>query len=244
MDALAVPVGGLGTALIYMTHCFHRLIFFFAAHTPAFMRQFFIDKTDFWLLMVAVICYSIYFLKKKSKFLFLASGLLCILICSFIIQDVRVLNQKRIVVYNSAPIGLIDYFSGKKHESIALPDSALDAKAYRYHLLPARLGFRAMREAPELQDKHVWHIRNKTILYLNKNFRPKEKAIFPADYLILSANCAYKPLFWQRVFLPEEIILDGSFPRWKAKKWEADLTALGIAVHNVAREGAWIFPNN
>lgn len=244
LDTLSVPVSGLGEALIYMTHGFHQIIFFFAAHTPAFMRQFFIGKADFWLLMLAVAGFSIYLLKQKSALLLSGIGLLCLLTGSFIFQDLRALHQERIVVYNNANAALIDFFSGKKHEPVALPDSVLAAKTFRYNLLPARLGYRAMQPLPGIRKDQVWHIRNKTIVYLNHNYRISDKAVFPADYLILSNNCDYNPQFWKHVFLPEEIILDGSFPRWKAKKWEAFLSNAGIAVHNVSREGAWVFPQN
>lgn len=244
LDMLSMPVSGLGKTLIYMTHGFHRIIFFFAGHTPPFMRQFFIGKIDFWLLMLAVICFSIYFLRKKAVVLFAGLGVLCILACSFILQDYMAFHQKRIVVYNSSKTALIDFFSGKKHERIALPDSIAGPKTYRYNLLPARLGYRAMQPITNIRGDQIWHIRNKTILYLHDNFRLKGKAFFQVDYLILSENCDYNLQFWNDVFMPKEIILDGSFTRWKAKKWEARLTDAGIVVHNVSRAGAWVFPQN
>lgn len=227
----------LGDLLIAITKAFHASIQWMARLTPASFRELYIDKVDFWLLTLAIILLSIYCFNKKSRYLFAGLSALCLLLVSFVIQDIHAVKQERLIVYNVSGQTMIDCFTGKK--VMHYNNQPVDEKTYNYNLLPARLGFRAIKKMNTTQ--HIWLVRDKTILVLDANYLPeKSNHSFPVDYLIITKHCTYQPEIWQQVFHPVQIILDSSLPRWKAQQWKDKLEKSGAAVYSVGERGAFI----
>jgi competence protein ComEC len=241
LDAINIPCLWLGKILVFMTKGFHFFIFLLARHTPALLRHFYIDPLDFWIIMIVVIAGSIFFLQRKKDFLFIALIALCTLFLSFFIQDYVAARQQKIVVYNITGHSVLDRISGKAYH--CFHSGNLSAQTIRYNLFPARLGYRVIERNEGRESWDTWRIRQRKILFLNQNRElSRISGSFPVDFLILSNRCAYAPLFWEEVFQPHLIILDSSFPRWEARKWEKKLALAGIPVYNVQEKGAWVFP--
>lgn len=227
----------LGNILIGITNIFHAIILWMAKYTPTSFRELYIDKTEYWIMMAGIVLFSLYFFDKKKRYLLSALTMCCLLLISFTMQDIKSVQQKKLVLYNVSRQTLIDFFDGKnvKH----YPDSVVDEKTNNYNLLPARLGFRAHKIING--TKNIWEVGGKKILLLDKNYIVGNAAAFPIDYLIVTDKTDFNPKMWQMVFQPKQIILDGSLPRWKAKKWNKELTEAGANVYWVQESGAWVF---
>jgi len=241
LDAVSIPCQWLGELLTYMTDLFHLVIYFFSENTPKIMQHFYLSELDFWILMIAVLFLSAFFLKKKTLFLFSGLGTIILMVINLTIQDLYAAKQRKIIVYNISGNSVIDYIEGKKHRSIQQPDQVMSSKDYQFNLFPAHLGFRMMDTLKKEISSDFWEINNKKILYLSANSRQTTNDTFPIDYLILNKECVFNPEFWYEAFRPQKIILDGSFPRWKAMKWKNDLTEMDVPVHWVQEDGAWVF---
>lgn len=238
-DALSIPCMWLGDCLGFMTKSFHHLIYYLAENTPSYLQQLHIDLIDFFILMLFISTLAIFAFHKKIIYLYSGLSLLSLLFISFILQDISALKQRRLVVYNISGNSSINYFLGKKHLS---SNNLLSKKNYNYNILPSQLGYRAMKiELGYLPD--FWEINGNKILYLPNSVKPKTDIQFPVDYLILDKTTEFNPHLWKEVFEAKQIILDGSLPRWKALKWRKELNEMGISVHWVQEDGAWVYGN-
>lgn len=233
----------LGNVLAWLTGIFHVIIIWLARLTPEWIRHLFLDVKDFWLMMAVVVCFSIYCFKRNSSYLFAGLSFSCILFACFLYKDIRTTYEKRLVVYNIPRQGIVDYFEGKTvtYEGLVAADS-LDAKTYSYNLFPARLGYRALHLKQDKAQHNTWKIGKASLYYLKEDLAFSTDQTFPVDYLILSNNCRYKGASWQKIFQPKLVILDGSLSRKKAMRWKEQLQQLGMTVHWVQEDGAWIFP--
>lgn len=232
----------LGNLLAWLTGLFHTIIIGLARLTPEWIRHLSLSITDYWLMMAAVVCFCIYGSRYNTRYLVSGLSFCCLLVLSLLYQDLSALQEKRLVVYNVARQGLADYFERKKvcYSGIPAADS-LDAKTHSYTLFPSRLGYHALNPDGHSSSSCAWKIGTAALLYLKEEVTISEGATFPVDYLIVSNNCRYKGAAWQKVFHPKMIVIDGSVSRKKAMRWKAGLQQLGIPVHWVQEDGAWIF---
>lgn len=242
LDGLGIPCVWLGDLMEKMTYIFHQFIFLLAEHTPQTMRQLYLNSIEFWILLLSIIFMCLFIFFKKSKYALAGLSLLCILLTLFLWDNYKTMKQEKIIVYNSSKVSLIDYFKGNKCYSIALRDCSLATNVSQYILLPSRLaaGIRNISKAG--CTSAFKRIRGKRILFLNQNIDKKAQIPFPVDYLILGSSCTLHPQQWKKIFRPKEIILDSSFPRWKAEQWKKALSQQNIPAYFVGTDGAWIFP--
>lgn len=231
----------LGSLLGWITTLFHSIILYLAALTPGWIRHLMLSATDYWLMMFVVVCCCIFCFNRRNAYLQAALAGCCLLLSSFIYQDMQALRSRRFLVYNTARLGLADYFTGKSVKAVGVSDTTvLDTKTYNYTLFPARLGFRALAPSKDTITYSCWRIGKTTVVYLQEDIDFATGAAFPVDYLVVSTKCRYRGPAWFSVFHPKMIILDGSLSRSKAQRWMAQLQALKIPVYWVGEDGAWI----
>ena len=232
----------LGDGLSLVSKYFHELIQWMARYTPETFRSLYIDVADYWLMMLAIVLLCRYFFYRKNILLFSGLGAISLLVLSFILQDIRALQQQQIVVYNVTRQSLIEIYTGKSAKLYGADEDTLDQKTRSYYLLPSRLMHRTRRVIdPEIKNAPVWKIRGRSVLWWNENLHIKPGSVFPVDCLIVSNSAAFNPEIWQQTFQPSLIILDGSLPRWKAQHWKNTLTQNGTRVHWVQEDDAWIW---
>jgi len=241
IDSIGLPAVWLGQLITWLTQGFHVIVMALANITPSAMQHLYIDTVDFLLMMLAIVLFSLFCFKKGNAFLLSGLATTCMLILSFIIQDLNAAKQKRIVAYNAPKLSLVDVFNGKSVSSLGDSVDLLIDKAAKYSLLPARLGYRAMKPLAARPD-NLQLISNAKVLYWNENLMLNSDEKFAVDYLIVGSMAPFQPQVWQSIFSPKLIIIDGSLPRWKAIKWKDEMELLGIKVHWVGEDGAWVFP--
>ncbi len=227
----------LGDALTSLTGLFHSIIIRLAQLSPEWIRHLYLSISDYWLMMAAIVCGCIFCMKYKSRYLVAALAFCCLLLLSFLYQDLLALQERRLVIYNIPRQSGADYFERKK---VHYTGDNPDPKTYSYHLFPARLGYRALRA--DTSSSCIWKVGQATLLYLKESRALDTAGTFHVDYLIVSNTCRYNGALWQKIFRPEMIIIDGSLSRKKAMRWKVQLQALGIRVHWVQEDGAWIYP--
>lgn len=238
LHALGCPAAWLGTGLTYLTKVFNWIIVFLSGCTPQLMRNLQIDQLEYWLFMGITVLLCVYCFYKKGVYLLSAICLAILFTTDLIARDIAVLNQEKLVVYNTNKISLADWFRGKRVTHLF----PADAKQVRYSLRPAMLGYGINQEDSVSADSgKLIHLKQASILFLERcHITPSGK--FPVDILVLSNDCIFHPEEWFETFHPKQIILDGSIPRWKAIKWKKQLQNNGARVYWVQEDGAWIYP--
>lgn len=232
----------LGDLLTLVSKYFHELIQWMARYTPETFRSLYIDAADYWLLMLAIVLLCRYFFYRKNILLFSGLGATCLLLLSFILQDIQALRQHQIIVYNIARQSLMEIYNGKSIKLYGADEDTLDQKTLSYYLLPSRLVHR-VRQVSDHENQHapVWKIRGRSVLWWHEALQIKPGSVFPVDCLIVSGSVPFDPETWQKTFRPALIIIDGSLPRRKAQQWKNTLTQSGAQVHWVQEDQAWIW---
>lgn len=243
IDNIGLPAEWLGQVLTWLTRLFHIIVVALAEATPALMQQLYINAVEFVLMMTAIILFALFFFKQGGQYLHVALICCSLLVLSFIVQDLDAAKQQSMVVYNTSKTSAIDIFEGKHVIPVhSRQDTAgRDEKVLQYNQLPARLAYRAMHTDPASFEHDLYIINNHKILVLTEpiNFRIPDR--FPIDYVVVGSRTDFQPELWKQIFDPELIIIDGSVPRWKAKKWKSKAAHAAVKVHWVGEDGAWVY---
>lgn len=242
LSAVGIPCIWLGNIMTFMTHAFHQIIFILSKFTPQTFQHLYLSQLAFWLLLAAVVAFCWFYFYKKIHYCFLGITALVLFFSSQLYNNISALQQDRIVVYNSSRQSIIDHFVGKKCYPLRSADTGIGNSINQYVLLPARLGFHSIDVITQNNRQSILKIKDKKLLILPEESELTMQDSFPVDFLIVSNGCHFQPQQWQLIFHPKAIIIDGSLPRYKAQKWQQNLSALGLTVHNVQEDGAWIFP--
>lgn len=239
LSLLGVGCTWLGYGLYLLTQAFHSLIFLLAAWTPEAMRQLFIDRWEYLMLMLLVICGCGYLYVKNGLLLLSTEGILLLLIADVAGKDLQALRQERVIVYNLRRQSAADLFIGRATYPLSKATDAEAAVAIRQ----ARNGLRAGKIRHLPKGMPLYTVQGARILFWTEPATVRGSGCFPVDFLIVSERSVFIPRDWYRYFRPRKIILDGSLPRWKAQQWRRQLEAMGAAVHWVQEDGAWSYPS-
>jgi competence protein ComEC len=226
----------VGQLLSILTKAFNAFIVLLSRYSPESFRQLFLDATGYWLSMFVIIAVSVFLYYKNVKQLFAGLGFAILLMLYFIKEEIAVLHQERIIVYQLSNESQVDVIKGKQ----MIHHYTVSNQQYKYAVSPARIGF-GIHTSTIDSSRSLFRIHNKNILLLEDGFRGNSPS-FPVDVLIVSNKCDFEPEQWFQIFHPKKIILDGSLPRWKAAQWKANLQEAGAQVHWVAEDGAWVYP--
>ena len=242
LSAVGIPCVWLGNIMTFLTHGFHQIIFILSEYTPQSFQHLYISQVAFWLLISGVVAFCLFYFYKKTLCCFWGIGAFVLFFAGQLYNNVNVLQQDRVVVYNSSRHSIIDHFIGQNYYPVVAVDSDALYTMNQYVLLPARLGFHASHIGHWQTAGNILKIKGKKLLILPAELNLEIQDTFPVDFLVVSAGCRFQPEQWQRIFHPKTIILDGSLPRYKAENWQQKLSTLGLVVHNVQEDGAWVFP--
>ncbi|HRP88720.1 MAG TPA: ComEC/Rec2 family competence protein [Edaphocola sp.] len=223
----------IGTFLVAITVAFNKIIAFLNLYTPDFGKLIPLDTFDFWLLILAIISFSLYWMKKIKWTLFGSAIFMLGFLLNLILQELNASKQDRIIVYSGAKRTIVDRIVGKS--STVYGDSISD-KEVNYVLNPSRLKHR-------IKSFQVIPIKNTAfkvgdniiVLLVNNDSIPKQKI----DYLIVGKSSKISPNIILKELKPQKVILDASFSRAQAKAYSLELEDSGIPVHNVVESGAW-----
>jgi competence protein ComEC len=183
---------------------------------------------------------SIWLLEKERKGLLFAVLSFLSFFILYSIDQYKIQDQKKLVVYNVPRYQAIDLISGTDYTFIG--DAALEQNPSlrNFHIMPTRILFGAQNISEEAASKFV-SFYNKRILVLDTTLHfstahNKEEI----DVLILSHNPKIYINDLAQRFAARQIIIDGSVPLWKAALWQKDCDSLHIPCYNVSEKGAFV----
>lgn len=232
-----VSVVWLGEILTGVTAVFHKIVFFFAQHTPSFLSQFGLDAVDTLLLLSTTTLLTYGLLVYKSRHLAIIGGAIGMIFCvSILIQKWQANTQERLVVYQVANATCVQAIKGKQSY---LYRQNIEENNVKHLLLPPQLHWNLNKKHLPLPANAVFKLKNNKVILLNAATTNSA----PVDILILSAEAPFQPEVWSSGFGAKMLVLDSSFPRWKAQKWVKDLNNLNFAVYSVTLQGALVLPD-
>ncbi|RQO31489.1 hypothetical protein DBR32_05900 [Taibaiella sp. KBW10] len=232
---LGMLAGFMGKMLVWVTTAFHQLIVALNKYTPDMARWLAMDGLDYLLLMGAIIALAVYGLQRHKWSLFAGLSVLLLYFINLAIQDGLAAQQEKVIVYAANNRSVIDLIKG--HTACTYSDSTLSTTQAKFVLQPAHIGYRIRRmEKVPLQNTELSIQGKRIVLWTQVNVLPKPGM----DYLILSGKDFVDPE-WIHRLEPRQVVIGSGIPRKPALRLSRSLEDLGIPVHNVSEEGAWIF---
>jgi len=189
----------------------------------------------FYMLIAGI---TTYILKGNRKALLAGLSAACLLLCSLCLSEWNRLHQQKFIVYNVPRANHVDLVRGARY-TVLCTDTLLNKKV-NYAIRPAHIGWRAWEEQ-EMPRQDIFSINGKTVLVLND--RLTGTGHFPVDYLVL--NTAGKPDMKKllKTITPSMVIVSNNYSKKQLARITDGCKRAGIAMHNVATQGAFILSN-
>ncbi|MDX5437655.1 MAG: competence protein ComEC family protein [Pontibacter sp.] len=205
-----------------------------------------------YLLYLLLFAAVLFLALKKLRYLGIAVGTVAVLAMQEIVEDVQLLQQKQLVLYNVRGGTGISLVQGKS--AVLIADSALlqSPQNYTFSVQPhlwqkgvpepqyINLGSASVPGTVRLPDSNqllVWGGKRWLILSHSPKLKPAPG--FEVDYLLLRQNVRLKPEHLQQYSF-RKLILDASNAPWYRRRLRAQLDTLAIPYYDVADSGAFV----
>jgi competence protein ComEC len=181
--------------------------------------------------------------RHKRLFLTGLAALLAFTILRFI-SFYQTAAQQKIIIYNIPKLKAVDLIQGNQY--LFIGDSSLQTPGFaqNFHLKPSRILQRVgqVDTLPTLTGSDGQYIfGNKTIFFLDRAIPPTITAqTLSVDLLVLSQNPKLYVNQLTEKIQTRQVVIDGSVPQWKARRWKQDFDSLHIPCHNVYEQGAFV----
>lgn len=249
---IANYLGWLTWGLIYVMN---SLITSIESWPAAVLKGNYLNSTEAMLLMLLIALLYLFFVGKKKHTLIPALFSALLILVSISWRNYANHNSRSLVIYGINRHTAIDVIQGNQH--LVIVDSALKADPSSLHFNVARNWVvKGLSESPRLVDldsnvqapfihKSGMLLRScdKTILLWNKDNSRKfawKDADLKTDVLLVSGNVYEKLEDLSQRFNPSVVVIDLSVPGYQATKWKAKATQLGLKVHDIRDDGAFI----
>lgn len=201
------------------------------------------------LLYLFVISLISGLLYKKKKYLRFAAGSLIILAAFHGYEKIKVLQQKKIVIYQINRHTAIDFITGNTFAFYGDEACNKDAALYNYHLKPARIALQATDRKDDLNNLsrsgRIWQFYHKTILIIDSTVRFENTiSKIKTDVLLIRGNPKLNLADITSAVRPAVVVIDGSNSLWKIGQWKKECEQLHLPCHIIPEKGAFILNAN
>lgn len=234
----------LGLGLQYSISLLNNYIAWVETLPMALWEGFQLSIVQVILLFIAITATACWWFHRLKPFLLTGiAALLGFMVLRFI-SFYQTAQQQKIIVYNVPKMQAVDFIRGNNYSFIG--DSSLQVKGFsqNFHLKPSRVLQRvAPASVPGALAGGNGHyvFGNKSILIWQSpvpRFTAASK--LDVDLLVLSQNPKLYVNQLTEKIQPRQVVIDGSVPAWKAKRWKQDFDALHIPCHSVNEQGAFV----
>lgn len=235
LSGIPAVSSGISEVIKALTDIFSSLVAAIQDIGPTSFRHISLSTLEIVILYSALADMAYFLLRKYKPALFASIGALCLLMTSRCIHEWNTLNQRRLVIYNVPHACYAEIEEGDRY-SVICADTSHTAEI-AYAATPAHTGWNAWQQY-QSTSQEICCVGGKSLLILNN--KPPENGRFPIDYLVLNhpGNTDVKKL--SETFSPSLIVVSNSLSRKDIAKIYADCHVIGIPVHAVSENGAFI----
>lgn len=234
----------LGLGIEYSIRLLNNYIAWVETLPMALWEGFQLSVVQIVLLFMAIAGAACWWFHRLKTFLLMgAAALLGFMVLRFV-SFYQTAQQQKIIVYNVPKMQAVDFIRGNHYCFVG--DSSLLVKGFaqNFHLKPSRV-LQRMAPATSLNALNGtgghYVFNNKSIL-IWENAMPRFMAApkLNVDLLILSQNPKLYVNQLTEKIQPRQVVIDGSVPAWKARRWKQDFDSLQIPCHSVNEQGAFV----
>jgi competence protein ComEC len=210
-----------------------------------------IDGTETVIIYIIIITTLVFFAYKKANYLCASLGSLLVLVSYQMYQTSFQIQQSKFVVYNVARTSVFEFIDGQTSYLVADSSFINNDKKMSYSVKPHWLKTGATNNiCIEKNDSTssliksygdgVYSYSNQTVAIVTSQQHVHNSPL-SVDYLIVSQ---IKYLDLDKLILNYEfkhLIFDSSNPKWITQQWKTEALEMGLAVHSVPNDGAFVF---
>jgi competence protein ComEC len=241
MFAFVTPVAGfLGTCINSLILWLNNFIVGSNSLPFSSIQNIHISILQACVLMLAIIFVSVALMQKNKNHFLIGFAFFAVFLGIRMIDVVQKQQQQKIIIYNVPQNTGIDFIEGTNYTFWG--DSLLRQEGFlqNFHLKPSRILHRLNNETMVngLQfTNHIFTFKNKTILVIDKLWKPSEKPI-NVDVVLVTQNPKLYIHQLQNITC-KLMVFDGSNPMWKIDLWQKDCINLHLPHHITALQGAY-----
>jgi len=195
------------------------------------------------LIYAFIICFVFWLVYKNSKYLKISLSIFILTISWFVMDEIKIQQQQKIIVYAIPKGSAIDIIQGNGFASFQDSMVATHHITQNFHLKPSRVLHQAIISQPSMIKKindYNFIAFNQRITYLqNKIFYKEADTKIETDILIVAHNSIYSLNDVLNKYKFKQLIFDSSNSTYKVKKWMNEAASLHINAYSTMDSGAF-----
>ncbi|MBL4653060.1 MAG: ComEC/Rec2 family competence protein [Flavobacteriales bacterium] len=209
-----------------------------------------INITETWMIYLIIITSLIYFAYKEAKYLHVAMSCMLLLVSYQLYQGSSQIHQSKFVVYHVPQTTAFEFIDGQT--SFLIADSSLinDGEKMlfyvKHHWWEIGASYNQLIDRSDSLSRYQkkygndFYVHNNKSVAIINNQKIKHSSLLDVDYLIIS-KLKYLDLGkLVRNYTFNTLIFDSSNPKWITKKWKIEAQEMGLNVHSVPNDGAFV----
>jgi competence protein ComEC len=206
-----------------------------------------IDKYEILILSATILCFSLFIISKRLKYV-KYSLILLILLAGYNISASHLNAKKAIFIVHNIPKKTAINIINQQHSTLYSSfDIREERKNIEYNIAPLwnNLGIKKIDYKHAFSKENfyqIYSINNIRIININKadllNYKSKQKV--KSDYIILSNNVNLNVISLKDYFQFNTIIFDSSNSFYKINKWKQECQKYNIKYYSILDKGAFI----
>ena len=203
-----------------------------------------INTLQTWLLFIVIAGIGFWMIEKHKQSSLIAMFALLLFFSIRTYSFLEAQAQQKIIVYNANKYTAVDFISGRQLAFAGNPQLFQNTQLANYTVTPSRI-LNRVKSADNLsglyQTDKATQFGSKKILFINRPIsKDSSGEKLNVDLVILSGNPRLYIADLLKKLQPQQIVIDGSVPAYKANYWTKDCDSFHISCHNIAEKGAFV----
>lgn len=224
----------LGWCIGWLVNVFGSMISWLQQFNPPSFHSLVLTDAELVLTYACIAGFAVLMMRKQKSALFTGVSMSIVLMVLLCYDQWSSLRQQRLIVYNINGINRIERIEGKRY-SVLSQDTG-NIKKIAYTTSAAHTQWHAWRKGDDTSE--VFVVNGKTVLVLNREVFGT--GALPADYVIINYTGYTDPALLKRMFSPALVVVGNNYTHAQQKKFVAACENVGMRVHSIANNGAFV----
>lgn len=227
----------LGSGITIFAHIFNSIIYRLQQLNFTSFHTLTLTGGQLLLLYLTIILSGVALMRKNKKLILPSLASFTLFLALVCINKWQSLQQHLLIVYNTNKGNYIELVEGT-HAKLFVPQDDVNEQTRKYVLNPAHINYHIDSVDYDAALPDMITINEMEVAILNNRPGPESNK---ADYAVLNYQAKAKDLDLVQEFVqPQLLIIGNNFSRNKAATLEAEAEQLGMNLHNVQNDGAFV----
>lgn len=227
----------LAMITIQLSTFFNKLVYSLQHFNFDSFHRLSLSFSELLLVYITVAAIAVYILHKKRPALFTGLSTFMLLLSLLLYDNIKANHQELLIVYNISRGNYIEHIQGR-HSTTVYSSEKISDRNKNYILRSAHIGLHINNTTETDMPGHFFNIGDQTACILDESTNGPGTH---ADYVILNYSPKYSELsLISKNFTPHTLVIGSNITRPKAKRITDSCRVMGISVHYVKEDGAFV----